>query len=294
MSPDLSGCTSRDHDLSHSQKKHLTSVKTSKLSKVDLWTYSTLLAFAGDVDSDIMRPAGHLNRYLSLNLSNVKRPRTTTSAPERSVSGIALPHLEAKLHVGMIWIHFCDPISRPKGNDDSLHQRLANKNTGNPFLGSTLQTEKGLPSPSLRRIDRQMTHWKQHQSQGVQSTKQLRGFCDSATLSTSKICNDSVGPWRNVVARRSSQLVKRLFSLNQMRTRSVFHCGPRNEKQTRTLTDAEDCCEDVCIVLICGWSVDVLCQHPPLPSDSAVWHMSFKRQHSHKNPKLRALHKRIK
>ena len=49
----------------------------------------------------------------------------------------------------------------------------------------------------------------------------------------------------------------------QMRTRSVFHCGPRNEKQTRTLTDAEDCCEDVCIVLICGWSVDVLCQHPP-------------------------------
>ena len=46
-----------------------------------------------------------------------------------------------------------------------------------------------------------------------------------------------------------------------MRTRSVFHCGPRNEKQTRTLTDAEDCCEDVCIVLICGWSVDVSCQH---------------------------------
>ena len=46
-----------------------------------------------------------------------------------------------------------------------------------------------------------------------------------------------------------------------MRTRSVFHCGPRNEKQARTLTDAEDCCEDVCIVLICGWSVDVLCQH---------------------------------
>ena len=36
--------------------------------------------------------------------------------------------------------------------------------------------------------------------------------------------------------------------------------GPGNEKQTRTLTDAEDCCEDVCIVLTCGWSVDVLCQ----------------------------------
>ena len=45
--------------------------------------------------------------------------------------------------------------------------------------------------------------------------------------------------------------VKRFFSLSQMRTRSEFHCGPRNEKQTRTLTDAEDCCEDVCIVLIC-------------------------------------------
>ena len=65
------------------------------------------------------------------------------------------------------------------------------------------------------------------------------------------------------VDRRSLVLryhVKRLFSLSQMRTRSVFHCGPRNEKQTRTLTDAEDCCEDVCIVLICGWSVDVLCK----------------------------------
>ena len=34
----LEGCTSRDHDLSHSQKKHLSSVETSKLSKVYLWT----------------------------------------------------------------------------------------------------------------------------------------------------------------------------------------------------------------------------------------------------------------
>ena len=71
------------------------------------------------------------------------------------------------------------------------------------------------------------------------------------------------------VDRRSLVLryhVKRLFSLSQMRTRSVFHCGPRNEKQTRTLTDAEDCCEDVCIVLICGWSVDVLwCLVPGAP-----------------------------
>ena len=63
-------------------------------------------------------------------------------------------------------------------------------------------------------------------------------------------------------------------------TRSVLHCGRGNEKQTRTLTDTEDCCEDVCIVLICGWSVDVLCQHPS--SDTAVWHMSVKRQHSHR------------
>ena len=36
VSPDLSGCTSRDHDLSHSQQKHQPSVKASKLSKVYL------------------------------------------------------------------------------------------------------------------------------------------------------------------------------------------------------------------------------------------------------------------
>ena len=46
-------------------------------------------------------------------------------------------------------------------------------------------------------------------------------------------------------------------------TRSVLHCGRGNEKQTRTLTDTEDCCEDVCIVLICGWSVDVYVNTPP-------------------------------
>ena len=43
-----------------------------------------------------------------------------------------------------------------------------------------------------------------------------------------------------------------------------YTVGPGNEKQTRTLTDAEDNCEDVCVVLICGWSVGVLSQHPPL------------------------------
>ena len=45
--------------------------------------------------------------------------------------------------------------------------------------------------------------------------------------------------------------------------------GSGDEKQTRTLTndndrhhncDAEDYCEDVCIELICGWSVGVLSQ----------------------------------
>ena len=34
------------------------------------------------------------------------------------------------------------------------------------------------------------------------------GFCDSVTHSSSTICNDSVGPWRSVVA-RSSQLEKK-------------------------------------------------------------------------------------
>ena len=86
-----------------------------------------------------------------------------------------------------------------------------------------------------------------------QGTVASGGDCVSSHL-TYQVC------WRKGQEGRGEQ---RLFSLSQMRTRSVFHCGPRNEKQTRTLTDAEDCCEDVCIVLICGWSVDVLCQHPP-------------------------------
>ena len=65
----------------------------------------------------------------------------------------------------------------------------------------TVCASRSLQSRSPACPDRQMTHWKQHQSQGVQSTKRLRGFCDSATHSSSTICNDSVGPWKNVVAR---------------------------------------------------------------------------------------------
>ena len=43
MSPDLSGCTSRDHDLSHSLQKHQPSVKTSKLTKVYLWPCTLII-----------------------------------------------------------------------------------------------------------------------------------------------------------------------------------------------------------------------------------------------------------
>ena len=88
------------------------------------------------------------------------------------------------------------------------------------------------------------------------------------------------------VDRRSLVLryhVKRLFSLSQMRTRSVFHCGPRNEKQTRTLTDAEDCCEDVCIVLICGWSVDVLCQQHRWENNNSILHTDTTLTHDTKS-----------
>ena len=94
------------------------------------------------------------------------------------------------------------------------------------------------------------------------------------------------------VSQQKPGTVKRFFFLSQTVRGPCYTVGPGNEKQTRTLTDAEDCCEDVCIVLICGWSVDVSCQHTP--SDSAVWHTSVKRQHTHKNLKLRTLHKRIK
>ena len=63
--------------------------------------------------------------------------------------------------------------------------------------------------------------------------------------------------------------VRPFFFLSQISSRSVLHFGPGNEKQTRTLTDAEDCCENVCIVLICGWSVDVLCQQESLKKKHA-------------------------
>ena len=101
--------------------------------------------------------------------------------------------------------------------------------------------------------------------------------------------------------------MKMLFFLEPKITSSLCDAvGSEDGKQTRTLTngkdrhhnrDAEYNYEDVSIVLICGWSVGVLSQHSP--SDSALCHMSVKRQHSHKTStlrgdKLRALHKWVK
>ena len=65
-----------------------------------------------------------------------------------------------------------------------------------------MRYEREMGEMNERQTDRHMTHWKQLCSQGVQLTKLLRGFCDSATHSSSTICNDSVGPW-SVVARAS-------------------------------------------------------------------------------------------
>ena len=49
VSPDLSDCTFRDHDLSHRRLKHPFFGKPQKLSKVYLWTYFHFLAFVGAV-----------------------------------------------------------------------------------------------------------------------------------------------------------------------------------------------------------------------------------------------------
>ena len=76
------------------------------------------------------------------------------------------------------------------------------------WLRTSSETNSGRALSTSSRQDK-MTHWKQLHSQGVQSTKPLRSFCNSATHSRSTTCNDSVGPWMNVVARRYSQLAKK-------------------------------------------------------------------------------------
>ena len=103
------------------------------------------------------RPAGNLNRYLSLSLGNVKPPRKTSTAPGKkrlrdcavgtkekihtraeewntavSAREVQTEWSEAKLHVGKILIHFCDRI--PQLSSPSLKEVDLNLNCLVPVL----------------------------------------------------------------------------------------------------------------------------------------------------------------
>ena len=127
----------------------------------------------------IEQPAGNLNRYLFLSASNVKPPRTTSTAPGKnrlracaagmeshtrteewntadSAREVQTEWSQAKFHVGKILIHFCDRIPQQKGHDDPLRQRLANEaQVILPWIDPA--TEKELSSPSLREVDLNLT-----------------------------------------------------------------------------------------------------------------------------------------